>query len=255
VQNPKGGGGYEPRGAAVALWRCRDHEVLLSGPAETGKTLACLHKLDALAWKYPGMQAVIVRKTYNSVIGSCLQTYTRKVLGPDTPVVAYGGSRPEWFDYPNGSRVYVGGMDKPGKVLSSERDVIYVNQAEELALADWETLTTRCTGRAGNMPYAQMMGDCNPGAPSHWILKRRDAGSLTMLESRHVDNPTLFTAAGEITEQGKRSMAVLDALTGVRKARLRDGRWVQAEGGIYEQWDVARHLIDAATLREWGIIE
>ena len=43
------------------------------------------------------------------------------MLGPDTDVLPYGGNKPEWYDYPNGSRIWIGGMDKPGKVLSAEQ--------------------------------------------------------------------------------------------------------------------------------------
>jgi hypothetical protein len=132
-------------------------------------------------------------------------------------------------------------MDNPQKALSSERDYIYVNQAEELALDDWETLTTRCTGRAGVAPYPQIFGDCNPGPPSHWILHRP---SLKVFESRHEHNPALFDEAGWITPQGERTMAILDRLTGVRRDRLRFGRWVQAEGVVYEGFDRDVHLID-----------
>jgi PBSX family phage terminase large subunit len=233
-------GGFCPRGGAARLWRSRGHEVMLSGPSETGKTFSCLHKLDALLWKYPRARAVIVRKTLSSLYPSVLQTY-RNVLGPEPAVDFYGGQKPEWADYPNGSRVYFAGMDNPQKALSSERDFIYVNQAEELSLNDWETLTTRCTGRAANAPYSQIFGDCNPGPPAHWIRHRP---SLEFFESRHEDNPTLFDEAGEITERGTRTLEILDRLTGVRKARLRFGKWVQAEGVIYEGWDANVHHID-----------
>lgn len=244
---------FTPYGGALQLWRCHDPEAMLSGPAETGKTRTCLEKLDGLMWKYPGAQGAIVRKTRASMTGSVLQTYEKKVLPPDTPVQKYGGSQVEWYDYPNGSRIFVGGMDHPQKVLSSERDFVYINQAEELALDDWETLTTRCTGRAGNAPYAQMFGDCNPGPSKHWILDRAAAGKLTLLESRHEDNPTLFDpATGAITEQGQRSLATLDNLTGVRYRRLRLGQWASAEGAVYEEWDRAVHLIDPFPIpREW----
>lgn len=235
---------------------CKAHEVIIAGPAETGKTLGALQKLDALAWKYPGLQGAIVRKTYASMPGSCLQTYEKKVLGAwndtegrfdpnQTPVTKYGKNKPQWYDYPNRSRLWVGGMDNPSKVLSSERDVIYINQTEELTLDEWETLATRATGRAGNMPYAQILGDCNPAGRLHWILERANEGKLTLLQSRHRDNPTLYDPiAGELTGQGRRTMAVLDALTGVRRGRLRDGKWVSAEGQIYEEWDPAIHIID-----------
>lgn len=260
--------GYQPFGAAVEMWRSKAQEVIISGPAETGKTRATLEKLDALAWKYPGMQAAIVRKTYKSMPGSVLQTFEKKVLGAWnknlnngeggfdqalTPVKKYGGERPDWYDYPNGSRIWVGGMDNPSKVLSSERDVIYVNQAEELILDEWETLTTRATGRAGNMPYAQVIGDCNPSHRNHWILERAADGPLKLLYSRHEDNPTLFDQeTGEITEQGRRTLAVLDALTGVRYQRLRKGKWVSAEGQIYETFDPAIHLVNRFDIpKEW----
>ena len=227
-------GGFAPRGAVKALWTTRDPETMVAGPAETGKTYGCLHWLDALAWKYPGMQAAIVRKTYQSAVASVVQTYERKVLGATSPVRAYGGDRPQWYDYPNGSRVWVGGMDNPGKVLSSERDIVYANQAEELTLDDWETLRTRATGRAGNMPYARSVGDCNPGPPQHWILQRERAGRLTVLHSRHEDNPALYDDAGHLTDQGRTTLAVLDSLTGVRHQRLRLGLWVSAEGTVYD---------------------
>jgi PBSX family phage terminase large subunit len=237
--------GYQPFGAAADLWMCKAQEVIIAGPAETGKTRAALEKLDALMWKYPGAQSVILRKTYKSTVGSCIQTYENKVLTKDTPVLPYGGSKPEFYDYPNGSRIWVGGMDNPDKVLSSERDIIYVNQAEEFTLDEWETLTTRATGRAGNMPWSQVMGDCNPAHPKHWIKTRARDHVLTFLHSHHEDNPVLFDPdTGDITDQGQRTMAVLDALTGTRKERLRYGRWVQAEGVVYPQFDERVHIVD-----------
>lgn len=240
---------YQPFGGAADLWLCKAHEVILSGPAETGKTRGALEKLNALLWKYPGAQAVMVRKQYSDMPGSCIQTWEKKVLGDslsdDGPVFKYGGERPYFYDYINRSRLWVGGLDKPGKVLSSERDFIYVNQAEELELGDWETITTRATGRAGNAPYAQVFGDCNPGPRNHWILERVQAGKLKLFYSRHEDNPTLFDPiTGLITEQGKRTLEVLDGLTGVRYSRLRKGLWVSAEGQIYSDYDPTIHLID-----------
>jgi phage terminase large subunit len=137
-------------------------------------------------------------------------------------------------------------MDHPDKVLSSERDFIYVNQVEELDLSDWETLRTRATGRAGHIAKPQVIGDCNPSVPTHWIKGM----NIPLIESRHEDNPTLFDqATGEITEQGILSLSILDELTGPRKARLRYGQWAGAEGMVYEDsWDAQRNLINPFTI-------
>lgn len=239
--------GFQCYGAAAELWRYKGPEAVISGPFETGKTLASLQKVHAYLAKYPGARGLLVRKTYKSLIGSAIVTYERKVLpipidDPRCPVGKYGGEKPEWYDYPNGARLVIGGMDNPDKFLSAEYDIILVIQAEELSLDEWEKLTGRATGRAGNAPYAQVIGDCNPGPAHHWIKHR---SRIKLLESRHEDNPTLFDpVTKQITEQGKRTMETLDALTGVRRERGRFGRWVSAEGVVYDEWDPALHVID-----------
>lgn len=247
---------YQPFGAMADLWMCKAHEVIVSGPAETGKTRGALEKLNALLWKYPKAQAAMVRKQYSDISGTCAQTFEKKVLGawdyenkifdPKlTPVTKYGGEKPQFYDYPNGSRLWVGGLDKPGKVLSSERDFVYVNQAEELDLNDWEIILTRATGRADNAPYSQVLADVNPGPRNHWILERANENKLTLLYSKHEDNPVLYDpVTGEITKQGKVTMAILDSLTGVRLQRYRYGKWVSAEGQIYTDYDPDVHLIE-----------
>jgi len=220
-----------------------DHEVVIAGPAETGKTLAACEKVHFLASSYPGCQGAIVRKSQKSVYGSVLQTFNRVIEG--APVVAYGGIKPEKYIYANGSEVWVGGMDNPDKILSSERDFVYVNQAEELKIDDWEKLATRTTGRNAVIPHTQLMGDCNPAGSRHWIRERAKTGNLTMIPSTHRDNPTLFDPkTGEITAQGKRTISVLETLTGVRRKRLLEGIWATAEGAVYDMFNVETHVIE-----------
>ena len=219
-------------------------ESMLSGPAETGKTFSALHKLDRLARTTPNGQFVIIRKTRTSMDSTVLRTMKR-IIADD--VIVFGGEKPQWYDYPNGARIWIAGMDSSSKVLSGERDAIYVNQAEELTLADWETLTTRATGRGTATGKSQIFGDCNPAGSSHWIPARARENKLKLFESRHTDNPTLYwqTGArkGQLTVQGHKTMKALNALTGIRKARLKDGRWANAEGAIYE-YDPLIHLIE-----------
>jgi len=244
VQSPAG---FMPYGAARDFWRYQGPECVLAGPYETGKTITALYKLHTLLSKYPKCHALMVRKTYKSLIASAVVTFEHKVLPvlprmPDSPIMAYGGERPDFYQYPNGSRLVLGGMDNADKFLSAEFDFIYINQLEELPLNDYELLTGRATGRAGNAPYPQVLSDCNPGPPRHWIRQRP---SLKMFKSRHEDNPVLYSQAdGTITDQGRRTMATLDALTGVRYKRGRLGQWAGQEGMVYEEWNEDIHLID-----------
>jgi len=230
------------RGAPRDVQTLQAHEWMLAGPAETGKTFGGLTRLDADCRATPGMRAALVRKVRADMTGTVLGTWER-VISRLGGVTTLGGGHPEAYRYANGSMVYVGGMDRPGSVLSSERDAIYVNQAEEITLEDWETLTTRCTGRGAVLAHPWLGGDCNPGPPTHWILKRP---TLQVLYSRHEDNPTLYDDAGRITAQGVRSLSILDTLTGVRLERLRHGRWVAAEGVVYDTFDRSVHVLTAA---------
>jgi PBSX family phage terminase large subunit len=228
------------RGAADTAQSVTAHEWMMAGPAETGKTFATLYRLDTLLRETPKAQGALIRKVAADIAPTVLRTYQRVVALSGSGATPYGGNKPEWYDYPNGARLWIGGMDRPGKVLSGERDFVYANQAEELTLEDWETLTTRVTGRGAVTDTPMMFGDCNPGPPTHWIINRP---SMQVLYSRHEDNPTLYDDAGNLTEQGKRTTRILDALTGVRYKRLRLGLWVSAEGTVYD-FDRSVHLID-----------
>lgn len=237
---------YTPRGAARDIFSCRAPEVVLDGPAGTGKSRALLEKLHMMCLVNPGMRALIVRKTAQSLTSTALVTWTQWVVAEALEhghLDFYGGSaqEPAQYRYLNGSKVMIGGMDKPSKIMSSEYDLIVVLEATELTITDWEALTTRL--RNGRVSFQQIIADCNPDAETHWIKQRANAGRLVMLHSRHEDNPRLFDDTGRITDEGVSYLGRLDALTGVRHARLRKGLWVSAEGVIFENYDPPVHLV------------
>jgi phage terminase large subunit len=218
--------------------------VLISGPAGTGKSRGCLEKLHFLASKYPKMRGLIVRKTRASLTESALVTFEEKVVPVQHSILnGPGRAHRQAYHYPNGSILALGGLDKASRIMSTDYDIIFVQEAIELAEHDWEALTTRL--RNGIVPFQQIIGDTNPDTPTHWLKRRCNSGKAVLLESRHEDNPLLWNRdRNDWTEAGRVYMAKLEALTGPRKQRLRFGQWVQAEGIVYEGWDPAVHLID-----------
>jgi PBSX family phage terminase large subunit len=236
---------YAPLGSCFEVLKRRDPEVLISGPAGTGKSRACLEKILGVCLKYPGARVLIVRKTATSLASSAMVTWRRDVATEfllSGEVSFYSGSpqEPPSYRFRNGSVVVIGGMDKATRIMSTEYDLIYVQEATELIEDDWEALTTRL--RNGVIPYQQLIADTNPAEPTHWLKQRTDVGKTAVLESRHEDNPILFQA-GELTERGVDYISKLDALTGVRYLRLRKGQWVAAEGMIYDEFG-PEHLVD-----------
>lgn len=238
---------YRPRGGCHALFKSKVSEVLMSGPAGTGKSRACLEKMHQLAIRNAGFRGLMVRKTAVSFTSTGLVTFREHVAKEHLTaagMVWYGGSQqePAQYRYSNGSSIVVGGLDRATKIMSSEYDAIYVQEAIELTETDWEALTTRL--RHGRISFQQLMADTNPDVPTHWLRERANRGTTQLIESRHSDNPALYTDDGELTPAGVDYLSKLDNLTGVRKQRLRDGLWIAAEGMIYEDYDPAVHLID-----------
>lgn len=241
---------YQPFGTAIELFNSRDAEIVYGGPAGTGKSRACLEKIHLLAMLNPGSRILMLRKTLVSLTSTGLVTYKEHVAKEHIAsgeVKWYGGSPQEAaaYRYKNGSVLVVGGMDKAMKIMSSEYDIVYVQEATELTENDWEAITTRL--RNGKISFQQLIADCNPDMPTHWLKVRCDKGQTKYIASRHEDNPTLYDPhTGLVTPAGASYMGKLDNLTGVRFDRLRRGIWSAAEGLVYETYDpnvnIYKHL-------------
>jgi len=241
---------YDPRGGARALLFCHDRECLVEGPANTGKSFAGLWKMHLAALKYPGMHGLLLRKTLVSLKASTLVTFRERILGPNSPVKFWTarGDESAHYAYPNGSKLYVGGMDKAAKIMSTEYDLILWDEATDGAVDEWEALQTRL--RYGAMPYQQAIACCNPQNPAHWLNQRANPDNDTFdpalhrmrrVKSRHEDNPSVTPEY----------LQMLSQLTGVRRARLYRGEWAAADGMVYEDaWNAALNLKDRSAISQ-----
>ena len=249
----------ELRGAALELMNDRSPELLISGAAGTGKSRAVLEKINLICLLTPNTKWLIARKVARSLASSALRTWERDVIPEamrDGSVHYYGGSarEPAQYRYSNGSSVTIGGLDDPMKIMSTEYDGAFVQECTEATEEDWESINIRL--RNGSISFQQLIGDCNPSHPTHWLLERAKTGKLKHLVSRHEDNPRYYRPDGTPTSEGIAYAQRLDALTGVRRLRLKDNIWAAAEGVIYETFDPAIHVIDPFDVpAHWDRIE
>lgn len=212
-----------------------EDEVLLCGAAGTGKTLRILYFINQVCWDYPGARILIVRKVRADLAQTTLVTYERDVMGVNNPIVssvqrAYRDS----YRYPNGSEIVIAGMDRPGKALSAEYDIIYPAEAVQFELKDWQFFVMRL--RSGPYPHPIVIGDTNPDRPDHWLKRRADGGDTKLLNTYHKDNPRYWDAEKqEWTKKGTEYvLGKLQRLTGVWRDRYLNNKWAIAEGAIYE---------------------
>lgn len=220
------------------LWLKDDREVLMEGPRGTGKTVAALYYIHDYCETNPGTRALMGRKTRASMTNSTLTTFEDVVLGRGHLLLGDTGltrARRENYVYPNGSQIVVAGTDDEYKFFSSEYAVIYVNEAIQLTLDQWESLWGSLRWPIGTR--RRLIGDCNPSYPSHWLNERCTRGLTVRMRTTHKDNPAYYDRATE--SYSKRGLEYLEGLfrtSGFRRKRWVEGLWCAAEGAIFPDW-------------------
>lgn len=217
-------------------------EMMIGGPAGTGKTHIGVMYGHKLACTYPGCVGVFIRKVKESIKRTIVPTYT-EVLGYDPQdkrdenfVLGFGGIHPQEYHYRNDSIIYNIGMADPKQLDSLQVDWMFINQAEELEEEEWQIITARTRGR--RMPFRVVYGDCNPVEPEHFLCPYEDNENrregVYYIPTRHEDNPILVDP---ITKQrtafGEEYIGTLDRMTGLNYDRYRLGLWKSPEGAIF----------------------
>jgi phage terminase large subunit len=242
---------YQPKGACRELFVSTDVEVLLDGPANTGKSRACGEYLYNLAERNPGCRLLAARKTRRSLSESFQVTFEELVLPPYHPALGVGGVRRQnrhAYTWPNKAILVLGGLDEPTRYYSTEWDVVFIEEAHEVSLEEWQKFLRAL--RYKHVPHPtkkgehlhRLIGATNPAEPTHWLNQRCNAGAVRRLTTKHADNP-IFTPADQ---------ANLDALVGVTRLRLRDGKWVAAEGQIWGGFSPDVHVLSEQRAVDMG---
>lgn len=228
------------------MFACTDLEVLWEAGAGTGKTYGALQKAHWYVRENKGCRVLFLRKTRKSLNESVLAQWEDAVLWPGHPAIVGTATKEhrDYYQFPNGSRIVLGGLDNVDRIMSAQYDLIVVFEANEATLEDWEKLLSRL--RNGKGPYHQLIADTNPQSEFHWLNQRALDGRMTRVLGRHEDNPLWYDhESDEWTARGQEYLVrVLGGLTGARRERLLYHRWASEEGLIWEEYDPAIHLVD-----------
>jgi PBSX family phage terminase large subunit len=229
---------YKPLEWQKAPLASKAGTLLLTGSAGGGKSKVAAEKIHAYCAKYPGSTWLILRKAREWAGRSIVPFMWQSVMGQD-PKIKYNKGDGS-FQYANGSMIYSGGMmdDKQRESVRSiggdgGLDGAWFEEANAFGRQDYEEIIGRVRHTAAD--WQQIILSTNPDSPTHWIYTDLiTGGGAEVFYSGAKDNP--YNSPAYLTNLGK--------LTGVLKQRLVEGKWVQAEGAIYDEFDPAIHIID-----------
>lgn len=237
---------FQPLGWQVDPWRDTSPVLLLTGSAGGGKSRLAAEKVHAFCKKYSNAMGLTLRKTRESMSNSTVLFLDRSIIGHDAEVRHLLASH-RW-EYSNGSILAYGGMkdeEQREQIRSIGQsggvDIVWIEEAHKLSRADFDEVLARMRGTAG--VFRQIILTTNPDAPSHWINQDMILGGEASVYYSHAqDNPY----------NPESYRASLNSLTGVTAKRLRDGKWVQAEGVVYEDYDPEIHFLPKFPIpEEW----
>ena len=157
----------------ITKWPPGNYQILLEGPAGTGKSRGLLEWIHWIGNKYPGIRILFLRKTKESLAESTLDTFENHVLWPGHPAFtgSAGPHNRQTYTLPNGTHIVLGGMkDKAqrDKTLSTQYDiVVYFEGRDFTDIDDWQYMAR--ANRNLKMPWQIRIADTNPGPEFHWL--------------------------------------------------------------------------------------
>lgn len=199
------------------------------GAVRSGKTYASLWRfLKELTYGSAGEYAVICR-TYDSFKRNILPQMMR-MIGSD--VRHYSGKRELhlW-----GKTVHIVGADDEraeAKIRGPTFQGAYVDEATIIPESVFKMLISRCA-----MGNARIFATTNPDSPYHWLKKDYLTDNPDVKSWQFVleDNPELTQDEREYLRRQYR---------GLWYQRFIEGKWVQAEGAVYDFFDEKYHVLD-----------
>ncbi|PHK31951.1 hypothetical protein VF13_39015, partial [Nostoc linckia z16] len=157
----------------------------LQGGTRSGKTYSALQYLIDLADAYSGLTISIVRESFPALRATALRDFI-DIMESAALFDSANESKPQgYYEYThNGNLFEFFSVDNQQKVRGRKRDILYINEANEITLDKFRQLAFRTTGR--------MIIDYNPSEPESYIydhvLTREDCG---LIITSYLDNPHL----------------------------------------------------------------
>ena len=241
-----------PNPKQEAFFLAEARHIGYGGARGGGKSWAMRRKFVLLAFRYPGLKLLLLRRT----LPELYENHVLPLLGELHGAVDYQSTQ-RAFLFPNGSRIKLGYCDRETDVFQyqgQEYDVIGLEEATHFTESQMQFLTT-CNRSVRTDFSPRMYYTCNPGGVGHAWVKRlfidRDyrrserAEDYVFIPAKVTDNPILL-------ERDPQYLETLQNLPGTLRKAYLDGSWDVLEGQYFQEFDRSIHVVKPTELpKEW----
>lgn len=190
--------------------------VSLQGSSRSSKTYNTVIWLIIYAVNNPGTRISVVRATLPAIKGSVFQDFKEIMVNMGLWDEKAMNKTEFVYDFANGSRVEFFSTDSEQKLRGRKRDVLYVNEANELLFIEWQQLKMRTT-RFSIVDYNPSFSD------EHWLCElNRDPRTFHFI-STYKDNPFLEQTVIDEIESLKEKNPTLWQVYGLGKQAIVEG--------------------------------
>lgn len=224
--------------------------VMLRGGSRSGKTFVLVRAIIQRAINAPGSRHAIFRFRFNHAKTSVWSDTLPKVLKLCFPTLRARFDKTDFFvDLPNGSQVWIAGLDdkeRVEKILGQEYATLYFNESSQIPWSSVETAMSRLAQKCELAPeIAKATGrthialkayfDCNPPSKLHWSYQLFRAkvkpGTKEALPSPDDYAEMRVNPADNSENLPPEYFDVLGSMSSAKRVRFEAGEWASEVNG------------------------
>ncbi len=166
------------------LLRSKEKIIVQQGGTRSGKTYnILLFLIFEYCLKNTGKTITISRKTFPSVRATVMRDFIAILKQYNLYTEEYHNKSSSEYNL-NDNLVEFISVDQPQKIRGRKRDLLFINEANELDYEDWQQLIFRTTEK--------IILDYNPSDEYHWIYDRvLNRDDVEFYKTTYLDNPFL----------------------------------------------------------------
>lgn len=240
----------------IEFCKATNKYICYGGARGGGKSHVSRIKMCLLAFNYPGIQILLLRRTLKELRENHVLQLQKLLKN----IANYKDNTKE-FLFPNGSRIVLGYCDNEKDVLQYQGqayEVIVLEEATHFTEFQFQTLTesNRMSGNLKKAFVPRMYFTCNPGGVGHAWVKRLFIDKdykVTENPEDYIFIPSLVFENKYIMEKDPNYVKVLENLPEDRKQAMLYGNWDVFDGQFFREFNRNIHVIEPFEIPlEWN---